>query len=388
MRRSMRAERDGRFPKEQSQELTKRSTHVAHFIPRRRVGSRQGLGFLAFIAIVVVVAGVVYCTHQIVKAINKADDMKAATEEANRTARELERQAEVETHSRAVSNVSYRLGTVQVVDQRPAANSDSSQPARQDTTFLFQEISNGQPVGQPRVYRMPGEILAANALTMTFPQSNTATGQAFRGRSVSLFDRFFTEEVPYRVGPQIDIHGVRPTVFDTAAARNGSYRFLSPEDIQNTDRQVWTDIWQNAARRGEAAGAIDVHDDAPLMRLEPGAVYSLLQRNSGNLEFNRATDNNGSPLRVPQDQMDRYRRMIDNGELPLTVPRQPNYFDNGLYRRGGGNRNPTGTATTPRTLPPVIIHSGGGTARVPGTTRSTAPADLNDPMSGLSLTPR
>jgi hypothetical protein len=177
--------------------------------------------------------------------------------------------------------VDHRVAQISVLSQQGSAEDGDLA-----TKFSFVELNpQGQPLEQPRVFTVAGDVLYVDAWVVKFSDEFVELGDPLRATSVCLFRRVFGEKQQPKEGFQLDQAGTLP-----AAYRNGG----KPSDFE---QQIWERFWDYANNPAEAqkAGVRAAHGEAPSIKLLPGKHYRVELRSSGGLSV--VPDDN--PVQLP-----------------------------------------------------------------------------------------
>ena len=166
--------------------------------------------------------------------------------------------------------IDHRLARLAVVDQEETEEGTL-------TTVRFEELGlDGLPLGQPAEYVLPGKVAYLESLVIKFDDGLVERGDAWRGTSVCLFRRLFSERQSPQEGQPLDTVGQSPLPY--ADDR-------SPELVA----ALWTRFWDyaNDPEAADAAGVRAIHGEAPFIELRDGASYLVELRSSGGLSLRR-----------------------------------------------------------------------------------------------------
>lgn len=194
-----------------------------------------------------------------------------AREEALASERDAERErAEaLDTALRHVK-VDTRRARLSVVDQQDGGGADVVSRVR------FQELDqSGQPVGEPVEAELPGRVAYVESLVIKFDDELVEAGDPWRGASLCLFRRLFTEQTRPEEGVALDPPGQEPAGYADAETH--------PAD------ELWRNFWDLADDPAAAAerGVRALHGEAPFVELRDGRSYLVELRASGGLSITR-----------------------------------------------------------------------------------------------------
>lgn len=140
------------------------------------------------------------------------------------------------------------------------------------TAVRFTEIDgDGKPVGPSRDLTLPGEEFYFDALVVKFEDHFVEEGDPFKGRALMVFRRIFSNTMKPEDGVILDVSGQAPQVY---AAEKAPSAF---------ERDLWKRFWElaNNEELAKKQGIRAIHGEAPFMKLEPGRVYEIHLRSSG-----------------------------------------------------------------------------------------------------------
>lgn len=183
-----------------------------------------------------------------------------------------ERDAEIEILGTALRymKVDKRRARLTVLDQ-------TVQDGRIETRVRFTELApDGTPLGPGLEHVVPGRVAYIESLVIKFDDSYVEQGDEWRGSSLCLFRRLFTETQSPEDGIVLDPVGVEPLAY--GADGDGS-----PE------AQLWHRFWDyaNDPEAARKVGVRAIHGEAPFIELRPGGSYMLELRASGGLSLRR-----------------------------------------------------------------------------------------------------
>jgi hypothetical protein len=162
----------------------------------------------------------------------------------------------------------FRKARIEILDQRVGAEGfasprDGTRVVSTDIRFIEVD-EEGRELGR-RDFTIPGDVLFVDAWTARFPKESVAEGNPLRDRTVVLFRRIYSEQLPPSQGFAIDTPGGIPSGYA------GSER-------ARLEQAVWAGFWKLAADP-EAARALGVsvaQGEAVYKPVRPGEAYELL----------------------------------------------------------------------------------------------------------------
>lgn len=140
------------------------------------------------------------------------------------------------------------------------------------TTIRFTEVDDaGKPINASRELTLPGQEVYFDTLVIKFDEHFTEQGNPDKGGALMVFRRVFSSTMRAEGGFVIDKEGQVPEVY---AERKGSSEF---------EKDLWKRFWDlaNDEKLAKERGVRAIHGDAPYMRLEPGRVYEICLRSTG-----------------------------------------------------------------------------------------------------------
>ncbi len=140
------------------------------------------------------------------------------------------------------------------------------------TTIRFTEIDDaGKPVSAFRELTLPGQEVYFDTLVIKFDDHFVEQGDPVKGRALMLFRRVFSSNMRAEDGFVIDREGQAPEVY------------AEGQDLSGFEKELWKRFWElaNNEKLAKEHGVRAIHGDAPYMRLEPGRVYEVCLRSTG-----------------------------------------------------------------------------------------------------------
>jgi len=181
-------------------------------------------------------------------------------------------QARVEELTTAVRflKVDRRRARLSVIGQRQGADG-------LETTVRFEELGpEGLPLGEPTEVVLPGKLAYVESLVIKFDDTYVEQGDVWRGSSICLFRRLFSENQSPEEGWPLDRAGERPLPYTDDR---------SPDLVS----RLWMRFWDyaNDPAAAAAAGVRAIHGEAPFIELRDGSSYLVELRASGGLSLRR-----------------------------------------------------------------------------------------------------
>ncbi len=233
--------------------------------PKRKWPVRLALWVVLIVA---AAAGGVYVADRLLVAPRRALERQIEDQRLE-IARLGERNQQLETYLRLL-RFTERRARIEVLDQR---FDGAGVPV---STVRFTEIDGaGNPVTVAREFTLAGREVFIDTMTIRFEDHFVEQGDPLKGRALMLFRRIFTSGMRPEDGHVLDRHGLPPEVY---AERNAASDF---------EKQLWARFWQLAGDEELAArsGVRAIHGDAPYTRLEPGRVYHVTLRSTGEVSI-------------------------------------------------------------------------------------------------------
>ncbi|MFT7465409.1 MAG: hypothetical protein ACI9EF_003776 [Pseudohongiellaceae bacterium] len=185
-----------------------------------------------------------------------------------------EREAEIEDLGRAMRylKVDRRRARLTVLEQHRDASDGLV-----ETRVRFTELAtDGTPFGPGIEAVLPGRFAYIESLVIKFNDDHVEQGDSWRGASLCLFRRMFTEDQRPEDGLILDPVGVEPLAY----GGDGDGSEVAP---------LWRRFWDyaNDPEAAREAGVRAIHGEAPFIELRPDASYLLELRASGGLSLRR-----------------------------------------------------------------------------------------------------
>jgi hypothetical protein len=228
--------------------------------------------FFWSILLVAVAAGSVYLAYEFVVKPQRALENQIREQKETILKLELEKQ-KLQTYLKLLKHFDRRA-RVEVLRQTPGPMGTPL------TTFRFTEIDDaGKPVSASREYTVPGNEVYFDTLVIKFEDHFVEAGDPLKGKALMLFRRVFSSVMKPEEGFVIDVDGQEPEVY-------AGQKTPSP-----FERDLWKRFWElaNNQELARKEGVRAIHGDAPYMRLEPGRVYEVILRSTGEVVITPGT---------------------------------------------------------------------------------------------------
>lgn len=229
----------------------------------RRAFIRMGVSLLLLAGIVALSAtGGAYWHYRRLAASYEAE-LEAALAESRERVATLEAMVERLTRTRRLA---------QIVVSRQEPNEDTG---RLETELLMLELDDqGDPIGR-QYFLIPGSVAFFDGLVIKFDPESVAAGRPFRGHSVALLRRVYSEELSPREGIEIDKEGTIPFGYRTE---------IEPSEFE---RNLWDRFWEIADQPALASelGVRVAQGEAVYKSVRPGVLYELTIDAAGGLNL-------------------------------------------------------------------------------------------------------
>jgi hypothetical protein len=176
-----------------------------------------------------------------------------------------------------------RRARIEVLSQTPDAKGGLL------TTLRITEIDDaGKPVSAARDVSLPGQEFYFDALVIKFEDHFVEENDPLKGRALMIFRRVYSNTMKPQEGVVMDAEGREPEVYAGQKA---------PNDFE---RGLWKQFWELANNEDLARqkGIRAIHGDAPYMRMEPGKVYEIHLRATGEITITPGAAVTGVPAPV------------------------------------------------------------------------------------------
>jgi hypothetical protein len=144
----------------------------------------------------------------------------------------------------------------------------------------FVEINDdGQPIGEPKKFEIQGDRVYVDYLRVTFDDKYVEESDLDRSTAICLFQRIFGEHQQAAEGFLLDQVGTRPTAYARGTP------------MSEFEKKIWDDFWliANDPERAAQLGIYAAHGAAVSMQVQPGAVYELELRATGDVTMRPET---------------------------------------------------------------------------------------------------
>lgn len=197
------------------------------------------------------------------------DDIATKDAEIERQVAEIkekdERIAKLET-ARRLLKVDHRLAQLNVIDQETDENGELV------STVQFIELNpEGVAMDAPRVFRLTGEMIYIDGLSVTFRDEFVEQADLERGTSLFAFTRLFTDKQNPKDGYSLDEVFARPLAY----GKGGK--------MSDFEKSIWDNFWSiaNDEKKAGELGIANIHGNAPSIKPVKGNSYTIELRSLG-----------------------------------------------------------------------------------------------------------
>lgn len=172
--------------------------------------------------------------------------------------------AKLET-ARRLLKVDHRLAQLNILDQTTEANGDIM------TTVQFVELNpEGVAMSEPRVFRVKGDMIYVDGLSVTFQDKFVEEADLERGTSLFSFTRIFTDTQNPKDGYPLDEVNSRPLAYGKGG------------QISEFEQEIWKNFWSIANDKEKAGelGIANIHGSAVSIKPVKGNSYTIELRAS------------------------------------------------------------------------------------------------------------
>jgi hypothetical protein len=239
-------------------------------------GKRMSLKMLGYLLLFVLVgSGAVYLSYHLV--VKERIALETKLREKEKHIGELEAENErLNTYLRLLQH-QERRAQIQVTDQRTGVNGTLINRIR------FTEVRpDGTPIGKEQEFELPGDRIYVDSLVIKFEDHFVKEGDPLRGKALVFFQRIFTNKVTPDEGYPLDEPGKAPEIYAAEKAQTA------------WERDLWRQFWEvgNNERLAKEKQVQAMHGQAISQKLQPGKIYQVLIRNTGEATFPPPTELN------------------------------------------------------------------------------------------------
>jgi hypothetical protein len=220
--------------------------------------------FVWSVLLVAVAAASVYLCYELVVKPRLA--LQNQIREQSATILKLEQENQrLETYLKILKRIDRRA-RVEVLRQ------EKDQQGNLQTTIRFTEVDDsGKPINTSREFTLPGQEVYFDTLVIKFDDHFVEQGDPIKGAALMVFRRIFSSTMRAEDGFVIDKDGQVPEVY---AERHAASEF---------EKDLWRRFWDlaNDEKLAKERGVRAIHGVAPYMLVEPGRVYEICLRSTG-----------------------------------------------------------------------------------------------------------
>jgi len=222
-------------------------------------GNRRSFSSLRWIVASVgigIAVAIVLLAYELVIAPRRA--MQAQIRQLEQDKQRLESYVKILEHT-------DRRARIEVLKQ--ADGPDGKQP----TTIRFTETDDGgKPIAASREFTFPDAEVYIDTLVIKFEDHFVESNDPLKGHALMLFRRMFSSTMRPETGFPIDSSGNEPEIY-------------APREQSSFEKDLWKRFWEiaNDAKAAKDSGVRAIHGDAPYMLMQPGRVYEVLLRSTG-----------------------------------------------------------------------------------------------------------
>ena len=220
--------------------------------------------FVWSIALMAIATTSVYLSYELV--VKPRQTLQEQLRQQQETIRKLEQEKlRLEAFLKILKRIDRRA-RVEVLRQ------ERDPQGKLQTTIRFTEIDDtGKPVTMFRDLTLPGQEIYFDTLVIKFDDHFVERSDPLKGQALMLFRRIFSSTMRAEDGFVIDADGQTPAIY---AERN---------TLSGFEKDLWKRFWEvaNNEKMAKERGVRAIHGDAPYMRMEPGRVYEVCLRSTG-----------------------------------------------------------------------------------------------------------
>jgi hypothetical protein len=172
--------------------------------------------------------------------------------------------AKLET-ARRLLKVDHRLAQLNILDQ---ANDENGEVVN---TVQFIELNpEGVAMSEPRVFRVKGDMIYVDGLSVTFQDKFVEEADLERGTSLFSFTRIFTDKQNPKDGFPLDEVNSRPLAYGKGG------------QISDFEKNIWKNFWSiaNDKEKSGELGIANIHGSAVSIKPMKGNSYTIELRAS------------------------------------------------------------------------------------------------------------
>lgn len=191
---------------------------------------------------------------------------QATIEQQAAEIRQKDEQIEKLETARRLLKVDHRLAQLNVIDQQKDDDGETI------NTVQFIELNpEGMPMGPPRVFKLKGDMIYIDGLSVTFRDEFVEQADLERGTSLFSFKRIFTDKQKPEDGFPLDDVGARPLAYGKGGR------------VSDFEKNIWDNFWSiaNDEKKAGELGIANIHGSAPSIKPVKGHSYTFELRASG-----------------------------------------------------------------------------------------------------------
>jgi hypothetical protein len=172
--------------------------------------------------------------------------------------------AKLET-ARRLLKVDHRLAQLNILDQTTDDKGEIT------NTVQFIELNpEGVAMGEPRVFRVKGDMIYVDGLSVTFRDEFVEQADLERGTSLFSFTRIFTDAQNPKDGFSLDEVNSRPLAYGKGG------------QISDFEKNIWKNFWSiaNDKEKSGELGIANIHGSAVSIKPVKGNSYTIELRAS------------------------------------------------------------------------------------------------------------
>jgi hypothetical protein len=172
--------------------------------------------------------------------------------------------AKLET-ARRLLKVDHRLAQLNIIDQTTEENGEVV------NTVQFIELNpEGVGMGEPRVFRVKGDMIYIDGLSVTFLDKFVEEADLERGTSLFSFTRIFSDKQNPKDGFPLDEVNSRPLAYGKGGM------------ISDFEKNIWKNFWDIANDKDKTGelGIANIHGSAVSIKPVKGNSYTIELRAS------------------------------------------------------------------------------------------------------------
>lgn len=166
--------------------------------------------------------------------------------------------------ARRLLKVDHRLAQINVLDQT------TDEQGTVTNTVQFIELNpEGVGMSPPKVFKLKGEMIYIDGLSVTFRDEFVEQADLERGTSLFSFTRIFTDDQNPSDGEPLDDVNTRPLAYGKGP-------------MSDFEKNIWDNFWAiaNDEKKANDLGIANIHGSAVAIKPEKGHSYTIELRAS------------------------------------------------------------------------------------------------------------